>query len=612
MYSKDHALQLISIQHELAMSIGLDLQLDVMLNAFMQRAQQRLSLGAVMVIDLNQCHLTESGKSHLESASYCYPQLKAEHKAWLIKQGEAFFSQQHTAHLHIEKQSSHYYFLDLPQFGVLILERKPQPIDEVILVALAPLLVKLAASCRACQEHQNLIKEIEARKRAEALLLSQSLLDPLTGLANRKKLNRNLLNALTDSLSSKMFGAIFIFDLDRFKVINNTLGHSVGDEVIKIVSQRLQACMRAGDTLARIGGDEFVLLVVDLSPDKDIAINKSEKIAEKLSTLITTPIHVEENVFSISNSTGVNLFPTEEDRELTTSQQRDSLIKNADFAMHSVKQAHRNGYSFYNKELQSFSERKTQIEKCLKVAIQNNEFAVHYQPLVAADGTMIGAEALLRWSNTELGRVGPDEFIPVAEESGLILDIGTWVIEQVCKLLRSVTDNDKSNELKYISVNVSPRQFIHHNFADNLLATVNQYNIDSKQIRIEVTEGVVIDNIDLTIQKMQELNKKGMVTMLDDFGSGYSSLSYLHQLPLQSIKIDRSFITDINQLDNNRVIVNSIIDICEHFSLECIVEGVETHGEFEYLATRNITAYQGYYFHKPMPEDKFIDLLALS
>lgn len=606
MHSTDRALQIISIQYELVMNIGLELRLENMLSIFMQRTLQRLSLSMVMMVDFNQCELTDDPQGHKEGTSYCFPQVDKTHGEWLINEAKSFYYQLAGDHSYISKQSRHSYFLNVPQFGVLILERESTPIDEMILAALKPLLVKLSASCKACQEHQNLIKEIEARKRAENLLIEQSMLDPQSGLANRKKFNLSLLSALSASLTSKKIGAIFIFDLDRFKVINNTLGHEVGDEVIKILGQRLQECMRPGDTLARIGGDEFALLVLELSHEETIAIEKSKKIAKKLGKLISTPIKVGENVFSISNSTGINLFPLEIDSLLSMRQQADVIVKNADLAMHSVKQANRNGYSFYNRELQSYSQRKAQIENGLQTAIFNKEFEVYYQPLVTVDGKILAAEALLRWSNKQLGPVSPVDFIPIAEESGLILDIGAWVLEQVCQILSFV---NPSYAPKYISVNVSPRQFIHHNFADNLLETINKYGIDSRRIRVEVTEGVVIDNIDLTIQKMRYLNEQGVVTMLDDFGSGYSSLSYLHQLPLQTIKIDRSFITDIDQTNKNHVIVDSIIDICEHFSLECIVEGVENCNEFAYLATKNITAYQGYYFHRPMPKYDFIELL---
>ncbi|MEP1553213.1 MAG: bifunctional diguanylate cyclase/phosphodiesterase [Paraglaciecola sp.] len=606
MYSTDRALQIISIQHELVMNIGLDLKLETMLNTFMQRTLQRLSLSSVMLMDFNQCELTETPKTHSDGNLYCYPQLISDYKLTLVEDAKRFYYQEEVAYSCISKQSCHYYFLKVPQFGVLILERYATEIDEVILAALEPLLIKLSASCKACQEHQNLIKEIEARKFAEELLIEQSMLDPLTNLANRKKFNLDLLKTLSSSFTTKNIGAIFLLDLDRFKVINNTLGHAVGDDVIKIVGKRLQECMRQGDTLARIGGDEFVLLVVELSVDYSIAIEKAKKIAKKLAALIAAPINVDGNIFSISASTGISMFPVEMDSVLSARQQVDVIVQNAEKAMNAVKQANRNGYSFYNKQLESSSERKTQIEKYLKTAIQNDEFEVYYQPLVAVDGKVLGAEALIRWSNQSLGRVGPDEFIPIAEESGLILDIGSWVLEQVCQILSSVASNDA---LKYISVNVSPRQFIHHNFADSLLSALNRYCINSRQIRVEVTEGVVIDNIDLTILKMKYLKDKGVVTMLDDFGSGYSSLSYLHQLPLQTIKIDRSFITDIDQTNKNHVIVDSIIDICEHFSLECIVEGVENSDEFAYLATKNITAYQGYYFHRPMPKYDFITLL---
>jgi diguanylate cyclase (GGDEF)-like protein len=606
----NRTLQIISIQHELAMNIGLDLKLENMLNTFMQRALHRLSLSSVMMYVFNQ---KDNSIDTLSSANdfqiHCYPKSENNQQDWLTDQAISYFARQQDSYLHIERQSSQYYFLQVPQFGVLILERRNQPIDEMIMAALLPLLSKLSASCRACQEHQSLIEEIDARKNAEKLLIQQSLLDPLTGLSNRKMFNMNLEAALINSEKSGMLGAIFIIDLDRFKVINDSLGHVIGDEVLRVISQRLLKCIREGDSLARIGGDEFVLLVVGLTPEHTSSMSRAEKVAEKVLTLMAEPIHVEKHVLNISTSIGINLFPVAEDRKLTTEQQSDLLVKNADLAMYKVKHANRNGFCFFSKELQSFSEKRTQIEKQLRTAITENEFEVHYQPLVAVDGQVLGVEALLRWSNLELGHISPVDFIPIAEESGLILEIGAWVIEQVCKFIHSMEVTAQVNAPKYISINVSPRQFVHHNFADNLICILNKYKVDSKRIRVEITEGVAIDNIELTVQKIQRLKEYGVVSMLDDFGSGYSSLSYLHQLPLQTIKIDRSFISNIDTSNNHRVIVDSIIDICEHFSLECVVEGVENSGEFNYLSTKKITAFQGYYFHRPMPEEKLIALL---
>ena len=610
MQTINRTLQIISIQHELAMNIGLDLQLESMLNAFMQRALNRLSLRAVVMYVFNQNGNPVDTLSGTEEHSfYCYPKTENKMQNWLADQATQFFALQQDTYLHIEQESHQYYFLHVPKFGVLILQRMHQPIDEMVMAALLPLLSKLSASCRACQEHQNLIEEIEARKNAESLLIRQSLLDSLTGLSNRKRFNIDLVKALSNNKNSRMLGAIFIIDLDRFKVINDSLGHGIGDEVLKVIGHRLLKYLSEGETLARTGGDEFVLLVTRLSTQRTSAMSRAQKIAEELSAIIAEPVQVEENLINISSSTGINLFPAEYDGELTTEQQRDLLVKNANLALYKVKHTNRNGFCFFSKELQSLSERKTKIEKQLRTAVVSNEFEVYYQPLVTKDGQILGGEALLRWSNADLGHISPADFIPIAEESGLILEIGSWVIEQVCAFIHLMEVSKQVNTPKYISVNVSPRQFTHHNFADRLISILSKYNVDSKRIRIEITEGVAIDNIDLTVQKIQRLKDHGVVCMLDDFGSGYSSLSYLHQLPLQTIKIDRSFISNIDTSKNHRVIVDSIIDICEHFSLECIVEGVETRGEFDYLATKNITSFQGYYFHRPMPKAQFLTLL---
>jgi diguanylate cyclase (GGDEF)-like protein len=600
-------LQLISIQHELSMTIGLDLKLDKMLNIFMQRAQHRLSLSAVMVIhNLSLPDDDSHGANHI---GLTFPKNYDIEKEWLIEKSNVVYSQGLSTYSEYQDGKYYYYFFVIPHFGVLILERKHQAIDGMILEALSPLLTKLATSCQACVEHQNLIAEIAARKQAEQSLIQQALLDPLTGLPNRKMLNLSLTQALEYSSQSGEFGAVFFVDLDRFKVINDSLGHSVGDEVLKFISQRLLKCVNKGDTLARMGGDEFVLLVTNLTKDKLTAIAKATEVAEQLSAQLSKPLFIEENHLSVSISTGISLFPLESETQHSAEQQCNLLIRNADLAMYRIKHGNRNGYSFFSEELQTYSDKRTRVENHLKLAIERHELEVWFQPLVNQNGEVIAAEALLRWHNHELGQVSPDEFIPVAEESGLIIEIGQWVITEVCRLMQNLASSEHTKILKYISVNVSPRQFSQAGFVQGFISELDKFSINTNHIRIEITESVAIDNVDLTIAKMNVLKELGTECMLDDFGSGYSSLSYLNSLPLKAIKVDRSFVSNIESSKYHQLIVNAVTDICDYSQLECVAEGVETEAEFQYLVGKNVTAFQGYYFHKPMPAAEFLVLL---
>ncbi|WP_158972445.1 bifunctional diguanylate cyclase/phosphodiesterase [Paraglaciecola sp. L3A3] len=601
----NRTLQVISIQHELSMNIGLGLQLDKMLDHFMQRAQRRLSLYSINVIyDLDK-------SANHSSAYLSFPNKKNVQKNWLLTKAQTLFEQHPTNFTEIKTDSYYYYFFIIPEFGVLVLERKHQAIDLMILHALQPLLTKLSISCQACIEHQNLKTEIEARKQAEQQLIQQSLLDPLTGLANRKMFIIKLTETITNTLNNGKFGAVFFIDLDRFKVINDSLGHNIGDQVLKFVGQRFLKFADDNNTIARMGGDEFVLLANNLSNDKDIAKAKATAIAEKLSTQIAKPIYIGENTLSVSISTGISLIPLENPQVQSIEQQVNLIIRNADIAMYSIKHANRNGFNFFNKNLQSLSEQHTQVEKHLKLAIERHELEVNYQPLVDKTGQIFGAEALLRWNNKILGQVSPVQFIPVAEESGLIIEIGKWVLVEACKLHNQLHAENPDTKFKYISVNVSPRQFNQASFVQDVINILEKFNIQGQHIRIEITEGVAMDNIELAIHKIRALREFGIECMLDDFGSGYSSLSYLNKLPLKTIKIDRSFVSNIDSSEYHQVIIHAVQEICRYSQLECIAEGVETQTEFDYLATQGFNAYQGYYFHKPMPVKAFLHSLLL-
>jgi EAL domain-containing protein (putative c-di-GMP-specific phosphodiesterase class I) len=363
-------------------------------------------------------------------------------------------------------------------------------------------------------------------------------------------------------------------------------------------------------TLARVGGDEFILLLNNIGADEPSAVAKATKIAEKMLAITRDSIELSKCSVFTSFSIGIALYPSPDLSEAkTVNEQAKFLIKLADVAMYKVKHSTRNGYMFYRQELQVLSAFRSDIEQRLHIALRERAFELYFQPIVDVHGKIVAAEALLRWHDSELGWIGPQDFISVAEESGLIVDIGLWVLRYTCQFIEENRDLFEQGKLSYISVNISPRQFSHPQFVKQLLKVIDEYTFPNHFLRLEITEGVAMENIASAISIIDMLNTHGIFFMLDDFGSGYSSLSYLHRLPLKSVKIDHSFVSQVDQNTDNQVIVEAIIFIAQHFSLECVVEGVESEQELTYFHDKNIAAIQGFYFYKPHPEDAFISLL---
>lgn len=604
MNEMSRTLQIISIQHELAMSIGLDLDLDKMLQLFLDRAKKRLSLRSALVFK-------QAPREDKDSNLLCYPYAPRpdEGSDWLVEQIFQF-SKLDTANQSLQRDDCYFYLFKVPKFGAISFERKLHPMDEIVLHALLPLFGRLAVSCQACLEHQNLVDEIKNRKAIEEQLRRQTYQDVLTGLPNRKMLNINLQSLLSNVQQQGQYGAVFFIDLDRFKLINDTLGHSVGDELLINITSKLRNCIRRDDTLARVGGDEFILLLNNIGTDELSAVAKATKVAEKMLGITRESVELSNCSVYTSFSIGIALFPSPElSVNKTISEQAKCLIKNADVAMYKIKHTSRNGYMFFRHELQVMSAFRSEVEQRLHVALREQSFELYFQPMVNIDGRIIAAEALLRWHDEKLGWVGPQDFIPVAEESGLIVDIGMWVLRHTCELIAQNLNWFEQDKLRYISVNISPRQFSQPHFVAQLLTLIGEFNIPHTYLRLEITEGVAMDNITSAINIMKALSSQDLHFMLDDFGSGYSSLSYLHQLPLKSVKIDRSFVSQIHNKTDNQVIVEAIIYISKHFSLECVIEGLETAEERAYFNDKSIAAIQGFYFFKPQSEQAFTKLL---
>jgi len=434
-------------------------------------------------------------------------------------------------------------------------------------------------------------------RRTTQLLQSQqqieklAFFDPLTGLPNRRLLIDRMQELLLISRRSVCCGAVLFLDLDQFKNINDSLGHSIGDEVLRQISERLRQGLRDQDIIGRIGGDEFVIILVYDNIGKNAVVSNAMRVAKKLIDILAEPFEIVDNHYFISASIGISLFSG--DNEST-----EDLLKQADTAMYQAKSNGRNTFCFFEKKMQASVDRRLLIEKELRHVVDRGELILLYQPQLNSRGQCAGAEALLRWNHPERGVVVPNEFIPIAEDSALILQLGRWVIREACRNMKAWLK--QGLEFDHIAVNVSPRQFQQGDIVGEIHSALTDFGVPSDKLMIEITEGIIVNHTDETIDKMLRLKALGVRLSVDDFGTGYSSLLYLKQLPLSQLKIDQSFVRDLASDENDLVIVETILSMANHLSLDVVAEGVETEEQYLLLKNRDCQFFQGYFFSKPV------------
>ena len=440
--------------------------------------------------------------------------------------------------------------------------------------------------------------DITARKRAEADIERLAFFDALTGLPNRRLLMDRLEKAIVSSARRSAHGALLFIDLDNFKVLNDTLGHHMGDELLKQVAERLSECVRAIDTVARLGGDEFVVMLEDLHASAPDAGAQVEAVGRKVLASLNRQFVLAGQPHHSSPSIGVTLFFQSENTV-------DELLKRADLAMYQAKAAGRNTLRFFDPVMQAAASARARLESDLRLALTQNEFALFYQPVVDDRSRVIGVEALLRWRHAERGMVSPAEFIPVAEQTGLILPLGQWVLEVACAQLVTWSAQPATQRLT-MAVNVSARQFRHPEFSNQLLALLRQSGANPYRLKLEITESLLLSDIDDAVAKMGELRSIGVNFALDDFGTGYSSLSYLKRLPLDQLKIDQSFVRDVLKDPNDATIARTILNLAQSLDLSVVAEGVETAGQHDFLLQAGCKAFQGYLFGRPVPVEQLV------
>lgn len=439
--------------------------------------------------------------------------------------------------------------------------------------------------------------DITHRKAAAEEIERLAFYDPLTQLPNRRLLQDRIKPALAGSHRTGRNGALLFIDLDNFKGLNDTLGHDMGDLLLQQVAERLKSCVREDDTVARLGGDEFVVMLEHLSEQGLEAASQAEAIANKILTAINRPFQLLDHEYLCTPSIGATLFDGREHSP-------EELLKHADIAMYQAKSSGRNAFRFFDPRMQEIVSARLALEERLRRALKHRQFVLYYQPQVKSDGVLLGAEVLIRWQHPDLGLIPPGDFIPLAEETGLIVGIGDWVLESACLQLRQWQQSPTTDGL-LLAVNVSAKQFYQSDFVERVKSTVRCHGVSPDRLKLELTESMLLQDIEDTIAIMDELKAFGIQFSLDDFGTGFSSLQYLKKLPLSQLKIDRSFIRDIADDGNDEAIVRTIIAMANTLNLSVIAEGVENESQRQLLLNNGCEACQGFLFAKPMPIEDF-------
>src|SRR5688572_10821380 len=438
--------------------------------------------------------------------------------------------------------------------------------------------------------------DVTHRKEAEEKLVYLAHYDGLTGLPNRVLFLDRLQQMLAQARRRGRQAAVMFLDLDRFKVVNDTLGHAVGDELLRNVAQRLSYCIRVGDTVARFSGDEFVLIVNDLREAED-----ARHIAQKVLQAFTDPFRLNGHEVFVSTSIGIAMFPADGEDEQT-------LLKSADTAMYRAKESGRDNFQFYTREMNARAMYRLELENSLRHALERGEFRLHYQPKAClVTGRVTGVEALLRWERPGHGLVPPAEFVPLLEDTGLIVPVGEWVISEACRQVQAW--RKAGRDPVSIAINISARQFAARNLGEIIKRVLDKHNADPRYIELELTESLLMVNTEEAVRTLEYLKSLGLRLSIDDFGTGYSSLAYLKRFPIDALKIDRSFIDEITTDPDDATITRAVIGMAHNLGLKVVAEGVETEAQLSFLSAYGCDEAQGYYFARPQHPREISKLL---
>lgn len=443
-----------------------------------------------------------------------------------------------------------------------------------------------------------IFSDISANKKTEAEINRLAYYDPLTQLPNRRLMMDRLCQAMAASQRNDSYGALLFIDMDNFKEINETQGHDAGDKLLVKVGNRLMTCVRTGDTVARMGGDEFVVMLANLVDTDVDLVPRAESVAEKVLFTLNQPYLIDNNEYTCTASIGIALFHGEQ-------QSTEELLKHTDLALYQAKNSGRATLRFFDASMQQALEARTRLKADLRCALQEAQFQLYFQPQMDANCRCVGAEVLLRWQHPLRGLIQPNDFIPFAEECGLIALVDYWVLGEACQQLSAWSSQNQFSGMR-LAVNISASAFMRASFVEDVLAIIKARGCDPRQIKLELTETSLVHNINEAIGKMNRLKSAGINFSLDDFGTGYSSLSYLRQLPIQQLKIDRAFVRNVTTESGDAVIVRTMVGMAQNLGLDVIAEGVETEAQLSLLKSYGCPGYQGYLFSKPLNLEGFV------
>lgn len=599
------ALFIISLQHELAMAIGNKLDLKAMLKIFLKVCFNRLDLTSAHIYVYCDQSGMPSKLLPLKGTSYQHflsiPKNKRG-QSWSKSSILTNFARQlNSAQKSISFQCENGQYLFgfiIPEYGLLTFETHYALADEVQ-KALQPILQKLATSCYTSIVHDSLVKEVHSRQLIEKKVAFQAQHDGLTRLFNRQHINHLLSNAIEDAHTNNKIGSVLFIDLNRFKPINDAMGHTVGDKILLTLAHRLHSLSSEHIDIGRFGGDQFTMLLKNLEGDYQETINQ---LIAQINQLLTAPFVIDTNSYKLTCSIGYALFPLQ-------SSTVNNLIKFADIAMYEAKRAKTLRGKQYQRVMSEKIKRRLAYVDDMKQGLEQGDFKLHYQAQYNHYGDIIGAEALLRWQHPVHGKESPAVYIPIAEESDLILAIGQWVLEQACRDIKKLEQLSLPESFNKIAINISAKQLIQHDFQEIVLNAVKQNDIPAKRLALELTENLLVENIEDSIKLIASLKENSIDCAIDDFGTGYSSLTYLKRIPASVLKIDRSFVTNIAQSSESAAIASMIISLGKTLNMDILAEGVETQEELNCLKYLGCFHFQGFYFSGPLPFDEFAKLL---
>jgi diguanylate cyclase (GGDEF)-like protein len=493
-----------------------------------------------------------------------------------------------------------------PKIGALLGTKDGQPCQVIPLMTgknLLGVLVLAGDEVRLAQEEDFIAQVAEvlamgiARRHADEQLAWQAYHDAMTGLPNRRMLEEELPQEMRAAASRGLFCGVLLLDLDQFKLLNDTLGHETGDLLLLRVADRLKEAVRASDQIFRWGGDEFIVLMPGIGKSADDAAAHAHAAAENVASSLVDVFEVDGERIHLNASMGIAFYPSD-------GESVGELLKHVDLAMHKAKQAGRNSIHFFRQDMQTEVQHHLKIDRELRTALAENQFLLHYQPQVDGRGRLVGAESLVRWWHPERKLVPPIEFIPIAEETGLILPLGEWVLECACRQLREWSGGAPMPG-RFLAVNVSAKQFHQNDFVEGVRRVLERTGAPASALELEVTESLLLTDIDSAVRKIEALREMGIRFSVDDFGTGYSSLAYLKRLPVDQLKIDRSFVSGVHRDPRNAAIVRTIISLAANLGMKTIAEGVEDSAEVDFMLGAGCTHFQGYFFSKPLPLTEF-------